>query len=209
MSSGQANIIENLPNHKVEDDFSTLFVKDINIGDLIRSKQNILQKLAFIETFEKMAQWVKINSGGLKFVANPNSAGDEDRSGCLLAIQEPITLALKAIKKRRKNGRDKRLIAAAQVSNYYIIADILASTAMTYWRDHGFFAENKAREKKVIASQLQNEEKNQQKKDFQKVQLEYIGAAVDFKKALKKGAFQETIDFDETELIILNINWED
>ena len=190
----------NLLTSRGRDDCNIFSIK--NLGVLQLKHLNILQKLAFMSTFEELSQWVEINSGGKNFIADFKTASDADRLDCLFKAQEPLALALKDIEKRRKNGRDKRLLKAVHIGDYAALANILASAAGTYWRDHGFF--NHEKDLKVT-SYMKNKEKN----DFQKVQLERIGTVVDFQKALKKGAFQEIIDFDETELIIQNIRWED
>lgn len=112
---------------------------------------------------------------------------------------------MRAIKRQsdRKNGRDLKLKKAAEISDYVTIAHVLASASGTYWRDHGFFSKDKkSRQKRAIVSQIQNDEKNQQKKEFQKAQIDHIGAAVDFKKTNKKGALQEVLDFEETDKIL-------
>jgi len=195
--------IHNLLNHEVKENFITKLLKKHSVS---REKQeNTLLKLAFMSSFEEISEWVIIHSKGLKFIANPSIASDTDRLDCLFAVQEPLALALKDVEKRRKNGRDGRLIEAATAGNYAVIADLLASIAATYWRDHGFFNNEKNFK---TASFLKNEEKNIEKKDFQKAQIDHIGAAVDFKKALKKGALQEVFDFFETEEILKNEDFE-
>lgn len=193
----------NLLTSRGRDDCNIFLIKNLGVS---QSKQeSILQKLAFMPTFEELSQWIEINSGGENFIADFKTASDADRLDCLFKVQEPLALALKDIEKRRKNGRDKRLLKAVQSSDYTAIANILASAAGTYWRDHGFF--NNEKDLKVT-SYMKNEEKNQQKKDFQKAQLDHIGAAVGFRKARKKKALQEIMDFEETEEIINNLEEE-
>lgn len=207
MSRSPANIIENLPNPKVGGDSNILVIK--NRGDFFQKNRNILRSLAFMQTFDEISQWVAINSDGLKFIANPTNASDTDRDNCLTAVQLPVVLALKKLAKRRKNGRDRHLLKAVEVGDYIHIANILVSAAWTYWQNHGFATEYKnTKTHIVLASQLRNDEKNQQKKEFQKAQISHIGAAVEFTKAQKKGAFQEVFDFEETELILNNIDFE-
>lgn len=194
----------NLLNPKVKEDFNINLLK-INPVSLAK-QENILQKLAFMATFEEISEWVKIHSHGQRYIANPASASKTDHEICLEEIQKLLCLALKPLENRRKNGRDKRLIHASEACNYSIIADILASAAATYWRDNGYFNnENNLK----IASFLKNIEKNIEKKEFQKAQIESIGAAVTFQKAQKKGVFQSSLDFDETEIILKNIDFED
>lgn len=195
--------VENLPNPKVGDDSNIFAFK--NRGSFFPKNQNVLQTLSFMQTFAEISQWVTINSNNLKFIANPTNASDTDRDDCLTAVQLPVILALHNIEKRRKNGRDKRLIEAALADNYPLIADILASAATTYWLNHGFF--NREKDLKKTAY-LKNNARNLQKKDFQKAQIDHIGAAIDFQKAQKKGTFQEYIDFEETEEIINNLEEE-
>lgn len=196
--------IHNLLNHEVKENFNIKLLKKSVVSH--KKQKSILEKLLYMNTFEEISKWVVTHSHGQRYIANPANASDTDRLDCLFAVQEPLALALKDIENRRKNGRDGRLIEATSADNYAVIANILASTASTYWQNHGFF--NNEKNLKII-SFLRNDEKNQQKKDFQKAQLDNIGAAVDFKKALKKGAFQEVFDFEETEEILKNEDFED
>ena len=172
-----------------------------NLGVSLAKQENILQKLVFMGTFEEISEWVTTHSKGLKFIANPSNASDTDRFDCLFAVQEPLALALKDVEKRRKNGRDGRLLEAAKAGDYIALANILASAAASYWKDHGFL--NSSKELK-IASFLKNDEKNLEKKDFQKAQIERVGAAIDLERARKKDAFQLGFDFFETEEILKN-----
>lgn len=190
----------NLLTLRGRDDFNIFYIK--NLGVLITKQENILQKLAFMPTFEEISKWVEIHSSGKRFIANPLNAGDADREVCLIEIQKPLYLALKNIENRRKNGRDKRLIKAAEAKDYLVIADILASAAWTYWQNHGFQINADGRINVNAVCQIKNDERNEQKKQLQKAQIDRIGAAVDFQKALKKGAFQEILDFEETEEIL-------
>lgn len=200
--------IENLLNPKVKDDSNILEIK--NRGDFFPKNQNVLQTLAFMQTFEEISNWVKFNSNGLKFIANPTSASATDRDNCLTAIQVPVFLALQNIQKRRKNGRDKQLLEAVAVGDYVHIANILVSAAWTFWENHGFATKcTNPQTHMALLSQLRNNEKNQQKKQFQKAQIDHIGAAMDFEKARKKGAFQECLDFVETQEIFENLDLDD
>ena len=191
-----------------EDDFTIFSIK--NLGVSFAKQENILKKLSLISTFEELSKWVVINSGAKRFIANPSSiANNEDRNSCLGELQALILLAIKG-QGDRKNGRDVKLKRAAGISDYATIARVLASASGTYWRDHGFFSKDKqSRQKRAIVSQIQNSEKNQQKKDFQKAQIDHIGAAVEFTKARKKGAFQQCLDFVETEEILEINDFED
>jgi|GEM_PF-1672855 len=193
------NALTNIGFHSIVD-FNTNSLKIMTMHKV--KQENILQKLVFIATFEEISDWVIIHSNGQKYVANPISAGDADRLDCLFAIQEPLALALKPLEKRRKNGRDVRLIVAAEAGDYAAIADILASAAWTYWQNHTFQIDIDGRINVNAVCQFQNDEINQQKKNFQKAQIDHIGATMDFEKARKKGAFQECLDFIETEKIL-------
>ena len=189
-----------------EDDSTIFSIK--NLGVSLAKQENILEKLVFMGTFEEISSWVSEHSHGENFIANPVSAGDADLLDCLFAIQEPLALALRPIEKRRKNGRDVRLLEAAKTGDYTVIADILASAAWTYWQNHNFQISQDVHINISAVCQFQNDEKNQQKKDFQKAQLDHIGAAIEFTKARKKGAFQEIFDFEETEEILKNNDFE-
>jgi hypothetical protein len=122
--------------YKTDKNFNIFKIKNFDI--LYIEKENMLKKLVFMGTFEEISRWVETHSKGKKFISNPLKANDTDRLDCLFAIQKPIFLALKTIEKRRKNGRDKRIIEAEKIKDYSTIAAVLASTASSYWRDHGF-----------------------------------------------------------------------
>lgn len=192
----------NLLDHTVKENFNINLLRECIA--LQAKQENILEKLVFMVSFEEMSKWVEIHSDNQRFIANPSNASSTDFDECLTKIQEPLVLALKNIEKRRKNGRDRRIIEAVETDNYFLIADILASTASSYWRDHRFFNNEKNLK---IASFFKNEEKNQQNKYFKKAQIDHIGAAVDFKKAYKKGALQEYLDFEETEEILKTFDY--
>lgn len=130
-----------LGSHKTAMNFNIFKIK--NADSLFIKQENILKKLIFINTFEEISKWVETCSKGKKFIANPSNASDTDRLDCLFAVQKPIFLALQKIKKRRKNGRDRRLIEANNANDYAEIANVLASTAGTYWRDHKFLSYSK------------------------------------------------------------------
>lgn len=194
----------NLLDPEVKEDFN---IKLLKINPVLQVKQeNVIEKLAYMTNFEEISHWVEVHSGGKNFIADFKTASDADRLDCLFDVQAPLILALKNVEKRRKNGRDKQLLEAVEIDDYAAISYILASAATTYWRDHGYF--NNEKDLKTT-SYLQNDEKNQEKKQFQKAQLEHIGAIVDFCKANKKGAFQECLDFKETEEIYNNVDFED
>ena len=194
-----------LLNLMVKEDFNTNLLKNHLVSQV--KKENILQKLVFINNFNEISTWVEINSSGKKFIANPAGASDTDRMDCLFYVQEPIARAIKG-QNERKNGRDLKLIKAAKTADYAAIADVLSSTAWTYWQDHGFFSGKNFNNELAAVSIIKNEENNQQKKEFQKAQIESIGAAVGFQKAQKKGTFQSSLDFEETEIILKNIDLE-
>lgn len=200
------NALTNIGFHSIVD-FNTNSLKIMTMHKV--KQENILQKLVFIATFEEISDWVSTHSNGQKYVANPISAGDADRLDCLFAIQEPLALALKPLENRRKNGRDIRLLQAAETDDYTVIADILASTAWSYWQNHNFQTSQDVRINISAVCQFQNDENIQQKKDLQKAQIDHIGAAVDFQKARKKGSFQECLDFVETEVICRNLDFDD
>lgn len=165
--------------------------------DFKTKRENILLKLAFMSTFEEISSWVKANTNGQKYIACSSHATLEDRNSCLNCVQELLYQAVKGVNKR-KDGRDLKLTKAAKVGDYYTIASILASAAWSYWQTYLFASGNA-----VFCAK--NHQKNQQKIEFQKAQIEHIGAAIGFQKARKKGAYQEIIDFEETIKIVEDI----
>lgn len=173
--------------------------------ELLKNKVFDLKELAYISTFDQMSFFVETMSGGTKYIACPNGASSIDKDECLFKIQESIFMALKNIEKRRKNGRDTQLIKAASLGDSNTIANIITSCAWTYWQDHGFFSGLNLHNKLAVVSQVENIEKNVQNITFFGVQIEHIGAVISFEKAKKKGAFQEVLDFDETILIMQEV----
>lgn len=178
---------------------SIFSIKDFSVSHA--KQNNILLNLAYIATFEELSRWVEINSDGQKYIACPANTSYEDRNSCLNTLQDLILQAIKGINKR-KDGRDLKLIKASQIGDYYTIASILSSAAWTYWQTYLLSSGN-------AAFYSENRKKNEQKIELQKFQIEHVGAAVDFRKALKKDALQEILDFDETEEILKNNFFED
>lgn len=187
-----------LLNHKVKEDFNINLLK-INLVSHAKG-ENILQKLAFMN-FDEISRWVEINSNAQKYIACPSATTVEDRNSCLNDIQDLLLRTIKGTNKR-KDGRDLKLTKAMLNSDHYTIASILASAAWSYWRTYCLFTSGDA------AFYANNHQKNRQKIELQKAQIEYIGAAVGFEKARKKGAFQEILDFEETEEILENNDFE-
>lgn len=184
----------NLLSHLTKDDCNIFTIKKFDVSHAKR--KNILQELAFIDTFDSLSTWVKSNSNGQKFIACPAHSSYEDRNSCLNYIQQLLFQALKG-ENKRKDGRDLKLIKATQSGDYYTIASILASAAWSYWHTYLLNGGN-------AAFYANNHQKNQQKIEIQKAQIKRIGAAVSFEKARKKGSFQEVFDFFETEEILKN-----
>lgn len=195
-----------LLNPTVKEDCNIFSVK--NFGISLVKQEDILQKLVFMNNFNEISMWVEINSKNQKFIANPYGSTDTDRMGCLFYVQEPIARAIKG-QNDRKNGRELKLRKAADTADYAAIANVLASTAWTYWQDHGFFSEKNLKNELSKLSEIKNREKNEQKKEFQIAQIDKIGTILNFEKAKKKGAFQVAFDYAETEEILNIINFED
>lgn len=190
----------NLLNLMVKEDFNIKLLKKHSVSQV--KQKNILEKLAFMGTFKELSKWVEISSNGQKYIACPSTATEIDRDCCFSELQELILRAIKG-QNDRKNGRDLKLTEATKIGDFATIAKVLASAAWTYWQDFGFaLASSSSRINIATFSTIKNMQENQQKKQYQKAQIDHIGAAVDFKKALKKGAFQEILDFKETEEIL-------
>lgn len=195
-----------LLNPLVKEDCNIFSVKKFGVS--LVKQEDILKKLVFMESFNEISAWVEKNSFYKKFIANPSGASDTDRMDCMFYVQEPIARAIKG-QNDRKNGRELKLNKAVEVGDYASIADVLASVAWSYWQDHGFFSGKNFNNEIAAVSFIKNQENHQQKKDFQIAQIEKIGAAIGFQKARKKGAFQSSLDFEETEIILKNIDFED
>lgn len=180
-------------------EYSTIFsIKDISVSHAKRN--NVLLNLSYIDTFDGLSKWVETCTSGEKFIACPVNTSYEDRNSCLNHVQELIINAIKGINKR-KDGRDLKLLKASEINDYYTIASILASAAWSYWQIYHLSNGN-------AAFYLESRKKNEQKIELQKAQIEHIGATVSFEKARKKGAFQEILDFFETEEIFKNEDFE-
>ena len=184
----------NLLTSRGSDDCNIFSIKNFDVSHA--KYQNILEKLVYMRTFEELSIWVDRHTNGHKFIACPAHSSYEDRNSCLNHLQELLLRTIQG-KNKRKDGRDLKLEKAEIISDYYSIASILASTAWSYWQTYHLSNGN-------ACYCIKNDEKNQQKSELQKAQIEYIGAAISFEKARKKGAFQETLDFEETIKIIEN-----
>lgn len=172
-------------------------------------EENILLQLSLINDFFEFSIIIERISSGKHFIANPSGASSFDRESCLNDMQELILNSLKGLKDR-KNGRAKKLYDALSHNNLILLANLIASRSWNYWEKRGFKIETKnGRMQIAMRYQYDNKENKQQKNDFQKVQFEFIGAAVGFEKARKKGAFQEIFDFFESEEILKNNDFED
>ena len=182
----------NLLSQMTRDDCNIFTIKKFDVSHAKR--KNILQELAFISTFNELSQWVESTTSGQRYIASPAHTSHEDRNSCLNCLQE---LLLQAIQGRniRKDGRDLKLVKASENGDYYTIASILASAAWSYWKT--YFLLNSG----DVAFYAKNHQKNQQKIELQKAQIERIGAAVSFEKARKKGAIQVSFDFFESQII--------
>ncbi len=183
--------IDNLLNHKVKENFNIKLFKKSAVSH--EKQENILQKLSFIDTFEGLSTWVEINSNGKNYIACPANTSREDRNSCFNYLQELVLKAIKGINKRR-DGRDLKLVKASETDDYYTIAGILASAAWSYWQTYHLSNGN-------ACYCIKNDEKNEQRIELQKAQIEHIGAAVSFEKARKKGAIQVSFDFFESQII--------
>lgn len=192
--------IDNLLNHKVKENFNIKLFKKSAVSH--EKQENILQKLIFIDTFEEISTWVESATKGQRYIACPANTSREDRNSCFNHLQELLVQAIQGINKRR-DGRDLKLVKASETDDYYAIASILASAAWSYWQNYHLFIDGDT------AFYANNHQKNQQRIDLQKAQIEHIGAAVSFQKAHKKGSLQEIFDFYETEEILKNENFED
>ena len=178
---------------------SIFSIKDISVSHAKRN--NVLLNLSYIDNFDGLSKWVESNSNGQKYIACPANTSYEDRNSCLNHLQELLVQAIQGINKRR-DGRDLKLVKASETDDYYAIASILASATWSYWQNYHLFIDGDT------AFYAKNQQKNQQKIELQKAQIEHIGAAVSFEKVRKKGAFQEILDFFETEEIFKNEDFE-
>ena len=176
-----------------EVDFNTNLLKIKKYFVSHAKRNNILQEIAFIGTFEELSTWVEKHTNGQKYIAWPTHSSYEDRNSCLNHIQELLLQAIKGINKRR-DGRDLKLLKASETDDYYAIASILSSAAWSYWKTYHLSNGSDA-------FYAKNYQKNQQKIELQKAQIERIGAAVSFEKARKKGAIQVSFDFFESQII--------
>lgn len=173
---------------------SIFSIKDISVSHA--KQKNILQELVLMSTFNELSQWVESTTSGQRYIASPSHTSHEDRNSCLNCLQELLLQAIQGRNIRRKDGRDLKLVKASKNGDYYTIASILASAAWSYWKTYFLFNSGDT------AFYAKNQQKNKEKNELQRAQIEHIGAAVSFQKAHKNGAFQEIFDFFETEEIV-------
>lgn len=192
MSSYQAHVIKDLPSPIGEANFS----------------KELLKKLTYMDWYE-LSHWVQTVSGGKYFLSRPRQANDIDLEVCVeLSAQRIIVNILKS-STSRKNGRELKIIKAIKNKNSSLVASALASAVRSYWQDHGFYSTSNSKLNRGLALQDKNLNNLDIKTNLQSLQLSKIGVIIEAKKANKKGAIQICLDFDETEKVLKNFNFED
>lgn len=147
--------------------------------------------------FDQLSQFVQIATNNERYIARPSETSYIDRDVCSEYVITTVVMPAIRGEHKRVDSRSHRV----QESDY-TLAQLLASTALTYWQDRGFIIAQNARLNRAISAQMQEQEKTQAKADMIALQLGAIGAILGAKKAHKKNAIQSLIDWDETELVV-------
>ena len=203
MSSYQAHVIKDLPSPIGEANFSEESLKTRN-----HSKSKVLKELTYLN-WEQLSNRVSEYSNGKFYLARPSQASEIDLEICLERGPYEVLSRAMRLQKFRKNGRENKIINAIENNDFYTIAAILASSVSSYWQDKGYFGTKNSKLNRNIAAQIRNNEKNEFKSEIIHLQIEKLGVVLEFKKAKKKGPIQACIDFEETQRVLENIDFED
>lgn len=172
------------------------------------SKIYHLKELAYLDWYQ-LSNMVSEYSNGKFYLARPSQASDIDLEVCLERGPQKVLFNAIKLPKFRKNGRENKIINAIENNDFSTIAAILASSVSSYWQDKGYFGTKNSTLNRNIAAQIRNNEKNEAKFEIIHLQIEKLGAVLEFTKAKKKGAIQACIDFEETQRVLENIDFED
>lgn len=103
------------------------------------SNLKLLRTLFYMD-FDELNNWIQHVSYGKYYLVKPKYSNIVDYEVCL--ARSAHTVLYKAIinplNKRRKNGRDKKLLYALKKNDFDQIASILASAVRTYWQDRKY-----------------------------------------------------------------------
>ena len=151
--------------------------------------------------FEQLSAFVTKATKGEKYIAKPSEATEIDGEVCCEEILEIVIMP--ALKNEHKRA-DSRSLRVGE--NDQITAELIASAALTYWQNHGFIIAQNAKINRAISAQIKEEERAQAKADMIALQMGTIGAIVSAQKTHKKGTLQACFDFNESELLLAQMN---
>lgn len=101
--------------------------------------KNEILKTLFYKDYDELDKWIKIISNNKYYLPNFQKANIIDKEVCLSQSAHIVLLkALSFSNKRRKNGRDLRIIKALEHDNLVEVCATIVSSVRSYWRDHGF-----------------------------------------------------------------------
>lgn len=102
--------------------------------------KNEILKTLFYKDYDELDKWIKIISNNKYYLPNFQKANIIDKEVCLSQSAHIVLLkALSFSNKRRKNGRDLRIIKALEHDNLVEVCSTIVSSVRSYWQDHGFF----------------------------------------------------------------------
>lgn len=106
--------------------------------------KNEILKTLFYKDYDELDKWIKIISNNKYYLPNFKKANIIDREVCLSQSAHVVLLkALSFSNKRRKNGRDLKIIKALEHNNMVEVSSALASSVRSYWLDKGFMKHGK------------------------------------------------------------------
>lgn len=101
--------------------------------------KNEILKTLFYKDYDELDKWIKIISNNKYYLPNFQKANIIDREVCLSQSAHVVLLkALSFSNKRRKNGRDLKIIKALENNNLVEVCATLVSSVRSYWQDKGF-----------------------------------------------------------------------
>lgn len=149
--------------------------------------------------FRQLSDFVKISTNKQYYIALPAEASDID---CDILVEEIIKIVITPALTNQHKRVDSRSHRAQESDT--ILAELLASAALTYWMDRGFIISTNARITRALSSKIIEEERSQAKQDMIALQIGKIGAILGAKKCKTKDALQGFWDFEESELVLLD-----
>lgn len=102
--------------------------------------KNEILKTLFYKDYDQLNVWIKAITNNKLFLPKFKKATIIDREVCLSQSAHAIILkALSSTNKRRKNGRDLKILQAIEHDNMVEVCSTIVSSVRSYWLDRGLY----------------------------------------------------------------------